>query len=259
MQFSNIFAILVSAGAGAEAWYQPTAGTTWDWQLETPINPTANVQVYDIDMFDNTAAVVADLHSRGRKVICYIDVGSWENYRPDASKFPASLLGAKYSGFPDERWLDIRNITTTSPLAPLLIARFQQAQAKGCDGVEPDNMDGYDKTAHESSGFPLTYNDQIVFNRWVANQVHGLGMAVGLKNDINQVVDLVSNFDFSVSEQAFQYDEYTFLEPFIQANKPVFEAEYKLTLAQFCPLALKLNFSAIRKKNSLNAYRQACN
>jgi hypothetical protein len=60
-------------------------------------------------MFDNTAAVVADLHSRGKKVICYIDVGSWENYRSDASKFPASLLGAKYSGFPNERWLDIRS------------------------------------------------------------------------------------------------------------------------------------------------------
>jgi hypothetical protein len=85
-------------------------------------------------------------------------------------------LGAKYSGFPNERWLDIRSITT-SPLGPILIARFQQAKAKGCDGVEPDNMDGYDKTAHESSGFPLTYNDQIVFNRWVADQVHALGMA----------------------------------------------------------------------------------
>ncbi|PMD56656.1 glycoside hydrolase family 114 protein [Hyaloscypha bicolor E] len=215
MQFGNVVAILVFAGAGAEAWYQPAAGTTWDWQLQVPINPTAAVQVYDIDMFDNTAAVVADLHSRGKKVICYIDVGSWENYRSDASKFPASLLGAKYSGFPNERWLDIRSITT-SPLGPILIARFQQAKAKGCDG-----------TAHESSGFPLTYNDQIVFNRWVADQVHALEMAVGLKNDINQVKDLVGNFDFHASEQAFQYGEYSFLVPFIQANKPVFEAEYR--------------------------------
>lgn len=76
-------------------------------------------------------------------------------------------------------------------------------------------MDGYDKIAHESSGFPLTYNDQIVFNRWVADQVHGLGMAVGLKNDINQVKDLVGNFNFAVSEQSFQYGEYSFLVPFI--------------------------------------------
>jgi hypothetical protein len=257
MQFGNVVTILVFAGAGAEAWYQPTAGTTWDWQLQVPINPTAAVQVYDIDMFDNAAAVVADLHSRGKKVICYIDVGSWENYRSDASKFPASLLGAKYNGFPNERWLDIRSITT-SPLGPILIARFQQAKAKGCDSVEPDNMDGYDKTAHESSGFPLTYNDQIVFNRWVADQVHALGMAVGLKNDINQVKDLVGNFDFHVSEQAFQYGEYSFLVPFIQANKPVFEAEYQWKLTQFCPQAIKLNFSSIRKKNSLNAYREAC-
>lgn len=119
-------------------------------------------------------------------------------------------------------------------------------------------MDGYDKTTHESSGFPLTYNDQIIFNRWVADQVHGLGMAVGLKNDINQVVDLVGNFDFAVSEQAFQYGEYSFLEPFIQANKPVFEAEYSWKLTKFCPLAIKLNFSSIRKKNALDSYREAC-
>jgi hypothetical protein len=46
--------------------------------------------------------------------------------------------------------------------------------------------------------------------------------------------------------------------PFIQASKPVFEAEYRWTLTQFCPQAIKLNFSSIRKKNSLNAYREAC-
>ncbi|KAH9208908.1 glycoside-hydrolase family GH114-domain-containing protein [Leptodontidium sp. 2 PMI_412] len=172
MQFGNIVTILVFAGAGAKAWYQPTAGTTWDWQLQVLINPTAAVQVYDIDMFDNTAAVVTDLHNRGKKVICYIDVGSWENYRSDASKFPASLLG--------------------------------------------------------------------------------------LKNDINQVKDLVGNFDFAVSEQSFQYGEYSFLVPFIQANKPVFEAEYSWKLTQFCLQAIKLNFSSIRKKNALDSYREAC-
>ena len=47
-------------------------------------------------------------------------------------------------------------------------------------------MDGYDTTAHESSGFPLTYDDQIAYNTQIANLAHSLGMSIGLKNDINQ-------------------------------------------------------------------------
>jgi hypothetical protein len=238
------------------SWWQPVVHTTWDWQLQTPVNVTsANVDVYDIDMFDNDASVMAKLHSLGRKVICYVDVGSWENYRPDAKSFPASVLGASYGGFPDERWLDIRQI---SILAPIMGARFDQAKAKGCDAIEPDNMDGYDVTAHESSGFPLTYADQITYNTWVSTQVHNRGMGVGLKNDINQTTALVTMFDFAVSEQCFQYGECQYFTIFVSSGKPVFEAEYSLATSKFCPKAIAQNISAIKKHNSLNSYRVGC-
>src|SRR5688572_24463208 len=29
-------------------YWKPTPGTTWDWQLKVPIDPTLNVEVYDI-------------------------------------------------------------------------------------------------------------------------------------------------------------------------------------------------------------------
>jgi hypothetical protein len=255
MHIINALTLLALAGLSAADWWKPAAGISWDWQLATPINQNAKVDVYDIDMFDNTAATIASLHAKGKKVICYVSVGSWENYRPDAAKFPASVKGAKYDGFPDEKWLDIRKIDI---LGPIMLARFQMAKDKGCDAIEPDNMDGYDKEAHESSGFPLTYADQIVYNSWVADTVHSLGMAVGLKNDINQVKDLVAKFDFHVSEEAFQYNEQSYLTPFIAAGKPVFECEYSLALSKFCTKANALNFSSIKKKNSLNSYREAC-
>jgi hypothetical protein len=54
----------------------------------------------------------------GRRVICYLDVGSWENYRPDASQFPISVRGRRYEGFPNERWLDIRDQLRLNELAP---------------------------------------------------------------------------------------------------------------------------------------------
>ncbi len=240
----------------------------WDWQLAVPIkvNPDTSIRIYDIDMFENEySGAVQMLHSKGYKVICYLDVGSWEDWRDDAADFPKSILGATYSGFPDERWLDIRDVNpqkskTGAKLAEILSRRFDRAHSMGCDAIEPDNMDGYDKTAHESSGFPLTYEDQIYFNLWVADSVHARGMLVGLKNNINQAHDerVYNAFDFVVSEQCFQYNECGFFSDFLRLNKPVFEAEYSRALSNFCPKAKALRISAIKKRTSLNATRQDC-
>jgi len=43
--------------------------------------------MYDIDLFDNDDATVLALHDDGRIVICYMNAGGWENWRPDAAKF----------------------------------------------------------------------------------------------------------------------------------------------------------------------------
>ncbi len=240
----------------------------WDWQLAVPVkvNPDTTIKIYDIDMFENeNSGAVQMLHDKGYKVICYLDVGSWENWRDDAADFPKSILGRKYSGFPDEKWLDIRDVnpqksSTGTKLAEILEKRFDRAQRMGCDAVEPDNMDGYDKTAHEASGFPLTYEDQIYFNLWVAEKVHARGMLVGLKNNINQAHDerIYTAFDFVVGEQCFQYNECGFYSDFLRLNKPVFMAEYKLATSNFCPKAKPLRISAIKKRNSLNATREGC-
>lgn len=242
----------------------------WDWQLAVPVkvNPDTTIKIYDIEMFENEkSGAVQTLHSKGYKVICYVDVGSWENWRDDKATFPPSILGATYSGFPDERWLDIRDVNpakskTGTKLATILAERFNRARSMGCDAIEPDNMDGYDKTAHESTGFPLTYEDQIYFNLWVADAVHTRGMLVGLKNDINQAHDSriygVGAFDFVVSEQCIQYNECGYFSDFLRLNKPVFEAEYKLELSKFCPKAKASRISAIKKRPALNASRSDC-
>ena len=273
--FSASLILSPYSAMGSDDWWKPTLNTDsniqppkWDWQLAVPvkINSDKNITIYDIDMFDNeTSGAVEILHSKGYKVICYLDVGSWEDWRDDAADFPKSILGSKYSGFPDERWLDIRDVNpeksqTGTKLADILIKRFNRAASMGCDAIEPDNMDGYDTTAHESTGFPLTYEDQIYFNLWVAEQVHYLHMGVGLKNNINQAHDerIYTSFDFVVSEQCFQYNECGYFSDFLKLNKPVFEAEYKLALSKFCPQAKNLRISAIKKRTSLNSTREDC-
>jgi hypothetical protein len=238
--------LCVAAPASAARWQPQPTTAPWQWQLQGKIDTSVAAAVYEIDGFETPRATVAKLHRLGRRVVCYLDVGSWESYRPDASAFPPSVLGNAYSGYPDERWLDIRRIDR---LAPILRKRFDICARKGFDAVEPDNIAGYEN----KTGFPLSGRDQLRFNRWVAREVHRRGMSVALKNDPEQVGQLLEHFDFAVVEECFAYDECARFSPFVEAGKAVFEAEYQRALASFCPAAAELRFSAIRKGYDLFA------
>ncbi|MFC8080766.1 endo alpha-1,4 polygalactosaminidase [Streptomyces sp. NPDC057307] len=238
------------ASGGAEERWRPRPGLDWQWQLSGTLDPTVEVPVYDIDGFDHPASAVADLHDRGRKVICYLSTGAWEDFRPDAAKFPKSVLG-KGNGWDGERWLDIRR---TDVLGPLMAERIDMCKEKGFDAVEPDNMDGY----RNPTGFPLTAADQLRYNRLVARLAHERGLSVGLKNDLPQIPELVGDFDFAVNEQCAQYEECAELTPFVEAGKAVFHVEYELPTREFCPEAKRLKLSAMLKKYELGVWRRAC-
>ncbi len=235
-----------SAAAAAERWRPAPTTEPWQWQLQGAIDTSIPADVYEVDGFFVSAKAVRRLHSQGRKVICYLDVGSWESYRPDKGEFPKSVIGKKYEGFPDERWLDIRRV---GKLAPPLKERFEMCERKGFDAVEPDNVNGFTN----DTGFPLTAADQLRFNRWVARQVHRRGLSVALKNDPEQAAKLVGHFDFAVVEQCFQYHECGRFSPFIEAGKAVFEAEYEIEPSSYCDRARALQFSSIRKGYDLLA------
>ena len=236
-------------------WWRPTVGLTWQWQLsEPPVDINVDAEVFDVDIFDNDASVVADLHAKGRKVIGYINVGSWEDWRPDKDKFPPEVLGANYEGWPGEKWLDIRRLDL---LAPIMRARLDICKAKGFDAVEPDNMEIHSN----GTGFPITYEDQLKYALWLADEAHQRGMAIGIKNAADQVKDLIDHFDFAVIEDYFFYSWQEKMLPFIRAGKPVFAAEYDDTGVDFaaaCKKARELGFSIIQKHRILTSYRVAC-
>ena len=227
--------------------WRPAVGTTWQWQLSGSIDTSVAASVYDIDA-ESSAATVATLHSQGRRVICYVDVGSWEPGRADAGKFPASVRGKKMDGW-DENWLDIRQLNV---LGPLMAARFDTCKAKGFDAIEPDNVDGYSN----DTGFALTSSDQLAYNRMIAQLAHQRGLGVGLKNDLDQTGALVSSFDFAVNEQCAEYDECSGLAPFVSAGKAVLHVEYNVAVSAFC--GKYPGFSSMRKHLSLDAWRQPC-
>ncbi len=228
----------------------PTVGASWQYQLTGTVDTSVAASVFDIDGSDNSAAVVAALHAQGKRAVCYLSAGSWEDWRADAAKFPASVRGKGLDGWPGEQWLDIRQLTT---LRPLLAARFDTCKAKGFDGVEPDNVDGYTN----DTGFPLTAADQLAYNRMLADLAHERGLAIGLKNDVDQVPQLVTSFDFAVNEECSKYGECASVKPFVSAGKPVFHVEYGTSTA-FCTSTKALGFSSILKKLSLDAWRQSC-
>lgn len=239
-----------SASARCGRCWRPAPLTTWQWQLQGTVDLSVPARVYDVDGLSSPAALVRRLHSRGRRVICYVDVGTWENWRADRRSFPPSLLG-NGNGWPGERWLDIRQLDR---LAPLMRARLSICRRKGFDAVEPDNLDGY---ANET-GFPLTSEDQLKYNRRIARIAHELGLSIALKNDLDQVDELRSEFDFAINEECFQYRECGKLRPFTKHGKAVLEVEYSLPRAAFCPEARRLRFSAMRKRLSLDSYRAPC-
>jgi hypothetical protein len=225
-----LLALGLVAGAGqAQAqggWWKPAQRLTWYWQLQGTVDNAEPVAAYDIDGFENSAAEVAALHAAGKHVICYIDVGTAEDFRPDYSEFPKSVLG-RSNGWPGERWLDIRKL---SALEPIMTARFQMCREKGFDAVEPDNIEGY----ANKTGFPLTAAEQLTYNEWVAGEVHSLGMAVLQKNDGEQTSQLFSYFDGALSEQCNEYRECADFEPYLAAGEPVLNAEYRLKTGKFC-------------------------
>jgi hypothetical protein len=215
--------------------WRPPVGTTFFWDLQSaPPDNSKNVGAYDIDGFNNSAAEVSALHALRKKVVCYVDVGTYEPGRPDSSQFPMGLLGSDVVGWPGEKWLDVRpSGPSYATLKAIMSARFQMCRDKGFDAVEPDNLDSY----QNSPGFSTTATDQLAYNQWVAATVHGLGLAVLQKNDLDQIPDLVASFDGILDEECNKFSECAALAPYVQATKPAWNAEYTddgQTTASFC-------------------------
>jgi hypothetical protein len=124
-------------------------------------------------------------------------------------------------------------------------------------------MDGYTN----ESGFDLTADDQLTFNKFIANEARKRGLSVGLKNDLDQIEELEPYFDFAVNEQCHEYDECDKMKPFIDANKPVLNAEYAIKYVDnnnserddMCNNAINLQFKTIVFPLGLdNSFRYSC-
>lgn len=246
-----------SAQTLAVSRWMPTAADTWQLQLTGTVNTSYPAQVFDIDLVDTPQATIDALKAQGKRVVCYFSAGSSENWRPDFKQFAAADMGKALSGWAGERWLDTRSANVRQ----IMQVRMDLAKSKGCDGVDPDNVDGYTN----KPGFPLTAATQLDYNRFLAAQAHARGLAVGLKNDVDQVSQLATDFDFAVNEQCFQYNECASYKPFTAQGKAVFNVEYASkyktasTRAALCASAQAAHLrTLVLPLNLDDAFRYAC-
>lgn len=240
------------------AWKKPPMDRSWQWQIDgnrLDFGPaqSGKTAVYDIDVDWYSAADVAKLHGLGQYVVGYTVVGVWESYRPDAAEFPKSVIGGK-TGWDGERWLDIRP-AALAQYKGILERRFDAAKAKGFDAVEGDYQNNLGDCPPKKPGcFPTSLADQEAFNRWYIDAVHTRGMAAVLKNAPEYAQKYASwGYDAALVEQCHEFNECSGYKAFVQAGKPVWNAEYKRsqTAAGVCPKANALGLNTIHKPLSL--------
>src|SRR5262249_50691690 len=208
------------AAAPRHCWYPPHLDPRghpmrWDWQIGrvAPLRRAGQraVDIYDIDGFLTTAAQVRAIHDRWQaatlphpRAVCYLD-RAWEDSGRDASRgryFPAATLGNVYFGFPQERWVDFRQL---GALKPMLDERIAMCAAKGFDTVELDDIDSFDPAW--TTGFHLTPGDARSYLAYAFNRVHRDGMTVLWKNTPGLAWWGVRYTDGAVVEECYVYDE----------------------------------------------------
>ena len=238
--------------------------------------------VFDIDLYQdgtcytpnnygvlNSAAVKA-IHAHGGQVIGYIDAGSAEHWRPDFPQYVSfnhschgCLFGRFVGGYHDENWLNINaaplgiNPTTGRKETPRqfildeLSARLARARQLRVDAIEFDNVDAY----QNDTGLAISAHTQLLFNTALANLAHRKGFRVALKNDVGQLADLKPYFDVAINEQCFEYRECNDPPPgylgWVAAGRAVFNVEYRLRAASFCPQANAWHVTSIVKDVNL--------
>ena len=229
-------------------YWKPKAGLTWQWQLSEDVATPLDVDVYDID-WESDKAVVDKLHTAGIKVICYVSVGSWEDFRPDAKAFPTAVIGNDYTGWPGEKYVDIR----ADALRAVMSARFDLCKSKGFDAIEPDNMDVFELGS--DSGFPLTERDGIAYANWLATAAHSRGLGIGQKNASSITGSIAATYDWALTESCYSDGNWCGdVKAYTAANKPVFMCEYEAkSFSAACNAWKPKSYSPILKGLDLDA------
>ena len=96
-----------------------------------------------------------------------------------------------------------------------MTATIELAASRGCNGVDPDDVDGYDN----DTDLLLTQADAVDFLNFLADAAHSRGLSIGLKNAGGIVEAVLLNMEWQANEQCVQYGECGLSTPFVEAGR----------------------------------------
>lgn len=248
--FAAVLALSISASTACA---ETGRVQSWDWQL-TGLNMDTQVDFLDVEPDMITGEQVAAFKAKGTYMVCYVSVGTREDWRDDFADFPDEILGERYQDWPDETFLDVRRLDI---LLPIMRARFERCAALGFDAIEPDNMDVH----WEDTGFDYGQDEMRDYVIALAKIANELGLGMGQKNTPDLAVELVEHLDFALFEGCVGLEYCDAGAPYVTAGKPVLNAEYGVQLkdqAAVCETSAASGVITIFKQLDLDASGTAC-
>ena len=174
------------------------ADTGADYQLGGAYPPAAGVGIVVRDRSDDPVA--------GAYSVCYINAFQTQ---PGARRWwlnehPGLVLRSQGRPVVDERWgemlLDTGTVAKRRKLTRILGRWIARCADAGFDGVEPDNLDSWQR-----SRGGLRRRDNLALARSLIDRAHSLGMDIAQKNAAG--VARMRLFDFAIVEQCQRYRE----------------------------------------------------
>lgn len=230
-------------------------GSTWDIQFVEPFALDRPVTMIVLDPDNHDAEDVAGMKAKGMLVLCYVSIGTLEDWRSDIADFPSEVIGAALPDWEGERYLDIRR---QDLLLPIMEKRFAVCRDAGFDGIDPDNIDAFSN----DSGFDLAPTDTVAYVAALADLAHGMDLIIGQKNAPELSGALASTLDFVVTESCWRYDFCDAFKDYTAAGKPIYAIEYTDAQPDFaaaCTEARAQGISMILKDRELSgAVYESC-
>jgi len=129
------------------------------------------------------------------------------------------------------------------------------------------DIDGYDNV----NGLGLTEADAVDYIQFLSTEAHARGLAIGLKNAMGILSQVMDVIEFGVNEQCMEYQECGDYDDFLASGRPVLHIEYPnsapdMTTAQietacsnmFTDASTKSGFNTILKTMDLDGWAAYC-
>ena len=102
---------------------------------------------------------VSNIHAAHSNAICYVDVGTAEDWRSDYSLFDPSDIGGPLSGWPGEYFINVNDWSSPvssgyETIQQIMTNRFALCKEEGFAAIEADNVDAY--TDGDLGGFTIS-------------------------------------------------------------------------------------------------------